>query len=78
MKVHWDVEDGYGGKSRPQTTEVDDSDYLETPPEDREAYLEECVQEDFEGRITWFINEHTEPIGEDPYEEGGELYEEDE
>ena len=64
MKGHWEVEDGYCGKSAPQVTLVDDEDWLDTPPEDRQALLEEIVQEDFERRITFYIK-HTSDEPED-------------
>lgn len=54
MKITWEVEDGYCGKSRPQFTEVDDSDLeaCETE-EERNQLIEEAIQEDFEQNITW-------------------------
>ena len=54
MIVNWEVEDGYCGKSRPQSTEIsdDDLDACETE-EEREFLIEDCIQEDFERNITW-------------------------
>jgi hypothetical protein len=56
MIVHWEVEDGYVGKSRPQSTEIsnEDLDACETQAE-RDLLIEECIQEDFEQSITWAI-----------------------
>ncbi len=56
MIVHWEVEDGYVGKSRPQSTEISDEDLdaCETA-EERERLIEDCIQEDFEQNITWAI-----------------------
>ena len=56
MKVHWQVEDGYAGKSRPQVTNVDDEDWLDTPPEDRQEMLEGYVREDFDNSISFAIS----------------------
>ena len=62
--VSWEVEDGYVGKSRPQTTEVkpyDDMDYEEWEEmtnEEREAYLDDAVQTDFEYRISYGISDY--------------------
>lgn len=54
MIVYWEVEDGYVGKSRPQSTEISDEDLdaCETE-EERERLIEDCIQEDFEQMITW-------------------------
>ena len=56
MIVYWEVEDGYVGKSRPQSTEISDEDLdaCETE-EERERLIEDCIQEDFEQNITWAI-----------------------
>ncbi|MBD3351724.1 MAG: hypothetical protein GF364_09590 [Candidatus Lokiarchaeota archaeon] len=54
MKVRWEVNDGYIGKSRPQYTIIDDDDLDECETEeDREKLIEDMIQEDFEQRITW-------------------------
>lgn len=56
MKVRWEVEDGYVGKSRPQTTEVPDEELAECDiEEEREQLIESYIQEDFEQRISWAI-----------------------
>ena len=54
MKVFWEVEDGYCGKHRPQSTEVNDAllDACEND-EEREEMIEQCVQEDFEQKTSW-------------------------
>jgi len=56
MKITWEVDDGYCGKSRPQTTEIDDEELAEyETEEEKEKFIEECIQQDFEQRITWHI-----------------------
>lgn len=54
MKVVWEVEDGYAGKSRPQTTDVDDGD-LEAceSQEEREQVISDAIDHDFSQRIVW-------------------------
>ena len=54
MDITWEVEDGYIGGSRPQSTRIPDSDfeYFETEAE-AIAYIDECVQDDFDNKITW-------------------------
>jgi hypothetical protein len=64
MIVRWEVEDGYAGKSRPQRTEVDDEDYLDTPPDEREDFLYECIREDFDNKIGFYI-QGTDDVPED-------------
>jgi len=55
MIVRWEVEDGYCGKSRPQSTEISDDDLSNCDTEEeRDALIEDCIQEDFENRITWY------------------------
>ena len=53
MKARWEVQDGYVGKSRPQTTEIDDGDLgdCETEAEAEELILAE-VDDDFAQKIT--------------------------
>ncbi len=56
MIVRWEVDDGYAGKSRPQYTEIDDSELAECETqEERQQLIEDYVREDFETRITWYI-----------------------
>jgi len=71
MKVHWEVEDGYVGKSRPQETHIDDEEWQDTPPEDREEFIEECVREDFDNRIGFAVYRTSEvPEDDGRYDEG--------
>jgi hypothetical protein len=54
MKYRWTVDDGYVGKSRPQTTSVPDKELAEcTSDEEREQLIEGYIQQDFEQRISW-------------------------
>ena len=53
MKVTWEVEDGYAGDARPQTTEIPDYE-IESCDSLEEAMklVYEYVQEDFESNIS--------------------------
>jgi len=54
MIVTWTVEDGYVGKSRPQTTNIDDDDLAECETdEEREELISDCIQSDYEMNICW-------------------------
>lgn len=54
MIVNWEVEDGYIGKSRPQHTAIDDDELAEyETEEEKERFIEECVEEDFRQKISW-------------------------
>ena len=54
MRVTWEVEDGYIGKSRPQHTEIPEDELAECEnDDDRERLIEEYIQEDFDNIITW-------------------------
>ena len=56
MRVTWEVEDGYCGKSRPQHCEVDDDELAECKTEEeRNKLIEETIQSDFEQNISWHI-----------------------
>ena len=56
MKITWEVEDGYCGKSGPQHTEIPDDELEEyETEEEKEKYIEECIQEDFNQKISWYI-----------------------
>jgi len=62
IKIHWQVEDGYVGKSRPQTTTVRPFDDLgqeeweEMNDKERDEYIQECVQNDFDQTISFAID----------------------
>jgi len=56
LRVVWEVDDGYAGKSRPQYTEIDESEFEEDMTEqDRQDVIETLVQEDFHNKISWYI-----------------------
>jgi hypothetical protein len=56
FKVKWEVEDGYVGKARPQTSEMDEDDFdgCETRV-DVERVILDFVQEDFNQQISWSV-----------------------
>jgi hypothetical protein len=56
MRITWEVEDGYAGKSRPQFTDIDDDDLADCETEEeKEDLINSVVQDDFEQNITWGI-----------------------
>ena len=56
MEINWEVEDGYAGGSRPQSTSFDESDldHCETW-EEAEHEIWNIAEEDFEQKITFYI-----------------------
>lgn len=69
MKITWEVDDGYGGKSRPQHIEVPDDELQECiNVEEQFTLIEEYVQAAFENTITFTFrvenDELPKPIGE--------------
>ena len=62
IDVTWQVYDGYCGGSRPQHTKIDTSDYMddvewiEQSEEERQKYIEEAVQEDFNQKVCFNID----------------------
>lgn len=56
MKIIWEVEDGYVGPSRPQRTEIYLSDFEDDMTDtDIENMIYDAVKEDFEQKISYFI-----------------------
>jgi len=53
MKIKWEVDDGYAGKSRPHFFEIDDEELEEVPEDERDDYIDDCVKEEFENKITF-------------------------
>ena len=54
MIIIWEVEDGYMGKSRPQETEIDDDELAEyETEEEKEEFIRNEIQNDFEQTISW-------------------------
>jgi len=60
ISITWNVDDGYVGKSRPQNTEIDLSELVETLHYEGEESLRELifdyVQEDFEQKVSFFCD----------------------
>ena len=56
IKVTWEVDDGYVGKSAPHTLTIseDELQYCESE-EIRQEYIEEAVDSDFAQTVTWTI-----------------------
>jgi len=53
MTIRWEIDDGYAGKSRPHYLELDDEDLEDFTDEERTAYIERSVQQDFEATVSW-------------------------
>jgi hypothetical protein len=57
MEVRWQTEDGYCGGSRPQYVTIDSSEIESHMSDDAlERLLEDIVQDDFEQRVSFCIN----------------------
>lgn len=60
MKVIWEVEDGYVGKSRPQTTRIPDEEFEDWDSEpceiesERQEIIDRHIQEDYDA-LGWSI-----------------------
>ena len=56
MKITWQVNDGYCGKSRSRVTIIDDGELEEyETEEERQDIIDDCIREEFESSITWSI-----------------------
>ena len=55
MKVHWQIDDGYAGRARPQCTEIPDKEIEELDEEEIQKVIEEYVDDDFKQKIRWYI-----------------------
>ena len=51
MKIKWEVEDGYVGKSGPHYLEIDDAELEGLSKEEVENYINDSVQEEFEQNV---------------------------
>ena len=61
MKIAWEVEDGYVGKSRPQSTNVPDDEIAECETVDEAMDLiHEYIRYDFDQRIAHGMTDHDE------------------
>ncbi len=65
ITVRWEVADGYSGKSRPQTTIIDvekdlmsAEEWNDLSEDEREEHIDSIVQEDFEQKISFGIDDY--------------------
>lgn len=55
VKVTWEINDGYAGKSRPQYTYIDREDWDACEGEkERQDLIDDCVQNDYDN-LGYFI-----------------------
>lgn len=54
MKIRWEVEDGYCGKSRPHYTEIPDEDLEGLEGEELEQFIWDWIQEEFDNEISFY------------------------
>jgi len=53
--INWEVDDGYAGASRPQSTEIDDDDLADCETDkEREILIATTIQEDFGQSVSWY------------------------
>lgn len=58
-KVIWKVDDGYVNNG-PHVTTIDKNDLDECETEEeRQQYIEECIHQDFENNVSWYITSIT-------------------
>ena len=60
VTVRWEVEDGYAGKSRPQSFEIDTDDFDEGVDILNQLY--DFTQEQFDNTISWYIQNEDEVV----------------
>ena len=53
MKVKWNVDTGYVNREPPRVLEIDDEDLEDMTDEQKEQYINDCIEEDFRNRISW-------------------------
>lgn len=54
MRVIWEVDDGYADGSAPHSTIIDDDDLSDYENDrEREDFITDCIQEDFEQKVSW-------------------------
>lgn len=51
--IIWEVDDGYAGGQRPQKLTISRSEWDEIEPEDRDAFVDEMIEEEFAQRVTY-------------------------
>lgn len=54
MRIRWEVEDGYCGKSRPHYIEIPDEELEGFTEEEQNAIIEDWVREEFEQMISFY------------------------
>lgn len=61
IEIQYEADDGYVGKSRPQsfTFFLSDLEYCDTV-EEAMKIIDDATQEDFEQKISWYIRNHDE------------------
>lgn len=53
MKIKWEVYDEYVGECRPHVTVIDDNVLAKCDEWNREYFIQESIQKDFNRKITW-------------------------
>lgn len=58
MDINWQVDDGYAGKSRSQTTHFDPKEWLEDDSTDDDIAhaIYEAIDDDFRNRVSWCMS----------------------
>lgn len=56
MKIYWKINENYPKGTTFHTTEIDDQDLEDCCDSsiERERFIEECIEEDLAGKITWY------------------------
>ena len=54
MKIRWEVEDGYAGKSRPHYTEIPDEELGDMTEQEQEDFIEQWVSDEFANKISFY------------------------
>ena len=49
----WEVEDGYAGASRPQSTSVEESDFEDMEADEIKVQIREQIDDEFNSSISW-------------------------
>ncbi len=65
IKIKWEVEDGYVGKSRPQITTIDvekhimsEEDWNALNEDEKKEVIEQAVEEDYKQKISFSISDY--------------------
>jgi hypothetical protein len=57
MRIKWEVDDGYAGKSRPHFLEIDDEELEGLDDDERKEFIDEQVRYAFEDKINYYWQE---------------------